>query len=267
VTEPQFLPGYFDTLDAQALDVLPMLAPGFTFSFLWSDEGGAREFTGGLDEFHGYLDQRQAEGQRHHIDVGTREGQIEVVLGHTTRYGNRLGTFTFALWLDADGKAERLYSTRTLAFGDVDVAPAGAGETTQATLLPTFLDTLDERPGDVPPLLAPDLQFAVLWSDERGVNEFAGGLEQYQGYLAQREPEGQRHHLAVTARAGRAEVGLGYTTKYREELGTFSQFVQADERERVQRFFAGRTLAFRGLWSDDPHARSRRLVTRPSMQA
>jgi hypothetical protein len=248
----EFLPAYFETLDERPLDALPMLAPGFTFSFLWSDEGGAREFKGGLDEFHGYLDQRQAQGQRHHLDIGTRDGEVEVALGHTTRYGDRLGTFTFVVWLDAEGRAERLYSTRTLAFGDVDVAPAGAGETTPATLLPAFLGTLDEQAEDVPPMLAPGLEFAVLWSDERGVNEFAGGLEEYQGYLAQREPEGQLHHLAVTARAGRAEVGLGYTTKHGDELGTFTQFVQADEQERVRRFFAGRTLAFRGVWSRSP---------------
>ena len=245
----RFLPGYFERLDESAPDALPMLAPGLTFSFLWSDETGAREFTGGWDEFRGYLDQRRPEDQRHHIDVGTREEQVEVVLGHTTRHGDRLGTFTFAAWIDPDGKAERLYSARTLAFGDADVAPAGAGETTPATLLPTFVNTLDERPEDVPPLLAPGLEFAVLWSDERGVNEFAGGHAEYNGYLAQREPEGQLHHLVVTARAGRAEVGLGYTTKHGDELGTFTQFVQADDQERVRRFFAGRTLAFRGLWS------------------
>ena len=249
MTALEFLPRYFEALDRSALEALPLLAPGLTFSFLWSDEGGAREFTGGWDDFNGYLDQRKPEGQRHHIDVGTRDGSVEVVLGHTTRHGDRLGTFAFAAWLDGDGKAERLFTARTLAFGAADVAPAGAGEATQATLLPAFLGTLDERPADVPPMLAPGLEFAVLWSDERGTNEFAGGLDAYNGYLAQREPEGQLHHLAVTARAGRAEVGLGYTTKHGEELGTFTQFVQADEQERVQRFFAGRTLAFRGLWS------------------
>ena len=116
---PRFLPVYFDTLDERALDALPMLAPGFRFSFLWSDEGGAREFTGGLDEFHGYLDQRQAEGQRHHIDVGTREGQVEVVLGHTTRYGAELGTFT--MWVQADDqeRVQRFFAGRTLSFSGI----------------------------------------------------------------------------------------------------------------------------------------------------
>ena len=109
---PRFLPVYFETLDEQALDALPMLADGFRFSFLWSDERGPREFTGGLEDFPGYLAQRRAEGQRHHIDVGAREGRVEVVLGHTTRWGERLGNFTFVVWLDAEGRAERLYSGR-----------------------------------------------------------------------------------------------------------------------------------------------------------
>jgi hypothetical protein len=248
--EPQqFLPVYFETLDESALDALPMLAPGFTFSFLWSDPGGPREFTGGLDDFHGYLDQRQADGQRHHIDVGTREGQVEVVLGHTTRYGERLGNFTFAVWLDAEGRAERLYSGRTQRFGDVEVVPERGGETGAATLLDSFLGTVDERPTDVISMLAPAMEFAILWSDERGVHEFNGGLDEYHGYLAQREPEGQLHHLAVTARVGRTEVALGYTTRYGAELGTFTMWLQADEQERVQRFFAGRSLAFSGIWS------------------
>jgi hypothetical protein len=246
---PKFLPVYFETLDERALDALPMLADGFGFSFLWSDESGAREFTGGLDEYHGYLAQRRAEGQRHHIDVGAREGQVEVVLGHTTRWDERLGNFTFAVWLDADGRAERLFSGRTQRFGKVDVAADTGGDATAATALPAFLGTLDERPMEVVPMLAPGMEFAILWSDEKGVHEFNGGLDEYHGYLAQREPEGQLHHLALTARSGQTEVALGYTTRYGDELGTFTMWVQADEQERVRRFFAGRTLAFSGIWT------------------
>jgi hypothetical protein len=245
---PRFLPVYFETLDESAPDALQMLADGFEFSFLWSDERGVREFTGGLDDFQGYLEQRQAEGQRHHIDVGARDGQVEVVLGHTRRWGERLGAFTFAVWLDADGRAERLYSGRTERFGKAEIAAGADRETTAAKVLPAFLGTLDERPVDVLPMLAPGMEFAILWSDEQGVHEFNGGLDEYHGYLAQREPEGQLHHLAVTARSGRTEVALGYTTRYGAELGTFTMWAQADEHERVQRFFAGRTLAFSGIW-------------------
>jgi hypothetical protein len=52
----------------------------------------------------------------------------------------------------------------------------------------------------------------------------------------------------VTARSARTEVALGYTTRWGEELGTFLMFMQADEQDRAQRFFAVRTLAFSGIW-------------------
>jgi hypothetical protein len=115
----------------------------------------------------------------------------------------------------------------------------------EATFLPAFLETLDHRPDDVLAMIAPDFRFSILWSDERGAHEFAGGLEEYRGYLAQRDAKGQLHHFRVTAREGRAEVVLGYTTRHGEELGNFTMFADVDEHERVTRFFAARTLAFR----------------------
>jgi hypothetical protein len=243
-----FLPSYYEELDA-GLDIGPRLAPGFTFSFLWSDEGGAREFAGGFDEFHGYMAQREPEGQRHQLDLGAGDGRRELALGHTTRHGERLGTFMSTVWLDEDGRAERLYSARTLAFGDVDLRPAGGGEPGPGTFLVDFLKTLDERPREIMPALHEDLRFAVLWSDDSGVHEFAGALPEYHGYLEQREPEGQLHHVALPVGAGGLEVSLGYTTRWGDELGTFIMFTQVDERQRLRRLMAARTLAFRPIWS------------------
>jgi hypothetical protein len=119
MTAVTFFPVYFAKLDGNALDVLPLLAPGLRFSVLWSTDEGSHEFAGGMDEYHGYLAQRDAGGQLHHIDFGVREGPREVVAGHTTRYGERLATFVFAAWLDEQDRAERLFAARTLAFGDV----------------------------------------------------------------------------------------------------------------------------------------------------
>jgi len=116
VTPATFLPVYLETLDRAALDVVPMLAPGFTFSFLWAQEDGAREFAGGLEEYHGYLEQREAGGQLHHLDLSIRDGSTEVALGHTTRHGNRLATFTMAAQLDAEERVERLYAARTTSL-------------------------------------------------------------------------------------------------------------------------------------------------------
>jgi hypothetical protein len=115
-----------------------------------------------------------------------------------------------------------------------------------ATFLPLFLDTLDHRPDEVLPMLAPGFRFSILWATDEGAHEFAGGLDEYSGYLAQRDAEGQVHHFRVTAREGRSEVALGYTTRHGEELGNFTMFADVDEQERATRFFAARTLAFRG---------------------
>jgi hypothetical protein len=113
-----------------------------------------------------------------------------------------------------------------------------------APFLHRFLDTLDHHPDEVLPLLAPGFRFSILWSDERGAHEFAGGLDEYRGYLAQRDADGQLHHFRVAAREGRSEVALGYTTRHGEELGNFTMFADVDKEERATRFFAARTLAF-----------------------
>jgi hypothetical protein len=113
-----FLPGYFGTLD-DGEDVLPMLAPDFSFSLLWSTPEGAREFAGGFDEWRGYMEQREPAGQRHHISHSLREDNTEVATGWTTRHGDPLGTFTFTIELDGDGRARRLFAARTEAFGGV----------------------------------------------------------------------------------------------------------------------------------------------------
>ena len=116
MSEPTFLRNYLATLDTAPLDVLPMLAPGFAFSVLWDDEQGAKEFSGGLPEFNGYLAQRQPDGYAHHIVSATRTGALEVALGKTTRHGELVATFTMAAQVDDDGRAERLFAARTTAL-------------------------------------------------------------------------------------------------------------------------------------------------------
>ena len=91
-----FLPSYFAKLDAGE-DIVELLAPDFTFSFLWATDDGAQEFAGALDDFLGYMGQRDPAGQRHHISHALREGNVELVSGSTTRHGSPLGTFLFAV--------------------------------------------------------------------------------------------------------------------------------------------------------------------------
>jgi hypothetical protein len=125
------LPEYLATLDgASPLDVLPMLAPGFSFSIIWTADGEAKEFAGGLEEYHGYMRQREPDGQVHHVLAGARTGDTEVAFGRTTRHGEALGTFMISIQLDADDLISRLFAARTtsVAFGDPDAARTADGD-------------------------------------------------------------------------------------------------------------------------------------------
>ena len=118
MTDLRFLPDYFERLDGGA-DIVPMLAPDFTFSLLWATDEGAHEFAGALEEFRGYLAQREPAGQLHHVSRGLRDGNVELATGWTTRHGAPLGTFMFAVELDDDGRMRRLYAARTESFRGV----------------------------------------------------------------------------------------------------------------------------------------------------
>jgi hypothetical protein len=74
-----------------------------------------------MKELEAYYAQREPDGQLHHVELATRAGDTEVALGHTTKHGSRLATFTIAAQLDAEGRAVRLYAARTtsLPFGPV----------------------------------------------------------------------------------------------------------------------------------------------------
>ena len=117
------LPTYLETLDASPLDVFPLLAPGFTFSVLWSDEVGAKEFAGGLDELRAYLAQRDPDGHLHHVLGSLRVGRTEFLFGRTTRHGEPLATFVNAAVIDDEGRLQSLFGARTtsLELGDLSL--------------------------------------------------------------------------------------------------------------------------------------------------
>jgi hypothetical protein len=114
---------------------------------------------------------------------------------------------------------------------------------TTASFLPLYLETLDATPDRVLPLLAADIKFCVLWSVNGEAQEFAGGMKELEGYFAQREPDGQLHHVELARREGNSEVALGYTTKHGERLATFTMAAQVDEQGRAVRLYASRTTS------------------------
>jgi hypothetical protein len=114
---------------------------------------------------------------------------------------------------------------------------------TSATFLPRYLETLDSAPNDVVQLFAPDFTFAVLWKADHGAQEFAGGLEAFRGYLAQRDADGQRHHIFTSSRRDRTEVVVGWTTRHGERLATFTMWAEVDADDRAEKLFAARTAS------------------------
>ena len=116
---------------------------------------------------------------------------------------------------------------------------------TEVSFLPGYFALLDAG-GDIGPMLATDFAFSLLWATDEGADEFAGGLEAFQGYLAQRDPAGQLHHISRGLRDGNTELVTGWTTRYGIPLGTFMFAVELDNDERMRRLYAARTEAFRG---------------------
>lgn len=102
-----------------------MLSEDFNFSILWNTRDGSREFTGGLDAFRDYMDQRHANGQRHHVYTSSRRGLTEVVLGHTTRDGVPLATFTMAAEFNAGGQITKLFAARTTSLSLHELVTSG----------------------------------------------------------------------------------------------------------------------------------------------
>ena len=111
--------------------------------------------------------------------------------------------------------------------------------------LTRYFTALDDGE-DIMPFFAPDFTFAILWSSGGEAREFTGGFDAWAGYMAQRVPDGQRHHVSHLLVEDGTEVASGWTTRYDAPLGTFTFVVELDEAGLVRRLFAARTEAFAG---------------------
>jgi hypothetical protein len=116
----------------------------------------------------------------------------------------------------------------------------------EIAFLPDYFARLDAGE-DVVELLASGFTFSLLWSGPDGAHEFAGGLEEFLAYMAQRDPAGQRHHIHHSLREGSVELVSGWTTRYGEPLGTFLFAADVADDGRARRLYAARTEAFRGV--------------------
>ena len=117
-----------------------------------------------------------------------------------------------------------------------------AAEPVATDFLSRWFAVLDSvTPERVLEMIAPDFRFAVLWAADGAAAEFGGGVAELEGYLAQREPDGQVHHVDVITREGGREVAFGHTTRHGGQLATFTAAAELDESGRVRRLFAART--------------------------
>jgi hypothetical protein len=117
---------------------------------------------------------------------------------------------------------------------------------TDTAFLPRYFAALDDGE-DVMPFFASDFTFALLWSSDGEAREFAGGFDAWAGYMAQRQPDGQRHHISHLLSEGNTEVATGWTTRFDAPLGTFTFAVELDDARLIHRIFAARTEAFAGV--------------------
>jgi hypothetical protein len=93
-------------------------------------------------------------------------------------------------------------------------------------------------------LLAPDLEFSILFSDGAGgARDFAGGRAEYDGYMAQRGAPTWTHHVLTETTDGPLEVVFGETRQDGAPLATFVAAVRLDGHGLIDRYIVGRSPA------------------------
>jgi hypothetical protein len=95
--------------------VLELITDDFTMSVQFSKgAGAAAEFTGDHAGLVAYLQQREKSVLVHHVTHGARVGDVELVLGQTTRNGSFEASFNASALLDAEtDRCRRLLICRT----------------------------------------------------------------------------------------------------------------------------------------------------------
>ena len=111
-----FLERWFETMDSDTPErVLDYITDDFTMSVQFSKgDGQAAEFVGDHSGLVAYLEQRERSVLVHHVTHGARVGEVELVLGRTTRDGSFEASFNASALLDAaTDRCRRLLICRT----------------------------------------------------------------------------------------------------------------------------------------------------------
>lgn len=111
-----FLERWFETMDSDAPErVLDYITDDFAMSVQFSKgDGQAAEFVGDHAGLVAYLEQRERSVLVHHVTHGARVGDVELVLGKTTRGDSFEASFNASALLDAaTDRCRRLLICRT----------------------------------------------------------------------------------------------------------------------------------------------------------
>jgi hypothetical protein len=111
-----FLERWFEIMDSDEPErVLDLITDDFVMSVQFSKgEGESAEFVGDRAGLEAYLEQREKSVLVHHLTEGARVGEVELVLGRTTRDGAFEASFNASAMLDEAGaRCRRLLIGRT----------------------------------------------------------------------------------------------------------------------------------------------------------
>jgi hypothetical protein len=93
-------------------------------------------------------------------------------------------------------------------------------------------------------MLAPDLRFSILFSTgPDGAQDFAGGREEFDGYMARRGAPSWRHHVLSESSDGRVELAFGETRQDGAAIATWVAAVRLDDAGLIDRYIVGRSPA------------------------
>jgi hypothetical protein len=114
MTATPFLERWFAIMDSEEPErVLDLITDDFVMSVLFSKGAGeSAEFVGDRAGLEAYLDQREKSVLVHHFTGTARAGDVELVLGRTTRDGAFEASFNASALIE-DGRCRRLLICRT----------------------------------------------------------------------------------------------------------------------------------------------------------
>ena len=116
MTATPFLERWFEIMDSQEPErVLGLITDDFVMSVQFSKgEGQSAEFVGDRAGLEVYLEQREKSVLVHHITQGAHVGDVELVLGRTTRDGAFEASFNASALIDpTTDRCRRLLIGRT----------------------------------------------------------------------------------------------------------------------------------------------------------